>query len=70
MSKKMKHCAVCGEEIASSAKVCPKCGAANKKPIYQQGWFIVVIIIGVPILYCFVALFAKKIYIRKYNEWI
>ena len=29
-----------------------------------------VIIIGVPILYCFVALFAKKIYIRKHNEWI
>ncbi len=28
------------------------------------------IIIGVPILYCFVALFAKKIYIRKYGEWI
>lgn len=28
------------------------------------------IIIGVPILYCFVALFAKKIYIKKYNEWI
>ena len=29
-----------------------------------------IIIIGVPILYCFVALFAKRIYIRKYNEWI
>lgn len=28
------------------------------------------IIIGVPILYCFVALFAKKIYIKKYHEWI
>ena len=28
------------------------------------------IIIGVPILYCFVALFAKKIYIKKYSEWI
>lgn len=28
------------------------------------------IIIGVPILYCFVAIFAKKIYIRKYKEWI
>lgn len=28
------------------------------------------IIIGVPILYCFVALFAKKIYIRKHEEWI
>ncbi len=28
------------------------------------------IILGVPLLYCFVALFAKKIYIRKYGEWI
>ena len=28
------------------------------------------IIIGVPILYCFVASFAKHIYIKKYGEWI
>lgn len=28
------------------------------------------IILGVPILYCIVALFAKKIYIKKYKEWI
>ncbi len=28
------------------------------------------VIILVPILYCFVALIAKKIYIRKYHEWI
>ncbi len=28
------------------------------------------IIIIVPILYCFVAMFAKKIYIKKYGEWI
>ena len=28
------------------------------------------VIIGVPILYCFVALIAKKIYIKKYGEWI
>lgn len=28
------------------------------------------VIIGVPILYCIVALFAKKIYIKKYGEWI
>lgn len=34
-------------------------------PIYY-----LTIIIGVPILYCFVALFAKKIYIKKYGEWI
>ncbi len=29
-----------------------------------------VVIIGVPILYCFVALVAKKIYVKKYGEWI
>ena len=28
------------------------------------------VIIGVPILYCFVAMFAKKIYIKKFGEWI
>ena len=28
------------------------------------------IILGVPILYCFFALIAKKIYIHKYGEWI
>ncbi|MBO6233798.1 MAG: cation transporting ATPase C-terminal domain-containing protein [Clostridia bacterium] len=30
----------------------------------------VAIILVVPILYCFVALFAKKIYIKKFGEWI
>ena len=29
-----------------------------------------IIIIGVPILYCFVAIFAKKVYIKRYGEWI
>ena len=28
------------------------------------------IIFGVPVLYCFFAIFAKKIYIKKYGEWI
>lgn len=28
------------------------------------------IILGIPILYCFVAMFAKKIYIKKHGEWI
>ena len=28
------------------------------------------IIIGVPILYCFVAIFAKKVYIKRFGEWI
>ena len=28
------------------------------------------VILGVPVLYCFVAIFAKKVYIKKYGEWI
>ena len=31
MNKKMTNCKACGEEIAKSAKVCPHCGAKNKK---------------------------------------
>lgn len=36
-------------------------------PIAGQYIFL---IFAVTILYCFVALFAKKIYIKKYGEWI
>lgn len=32
--------------------------------------YLLSIILLVPILYCFVAMFAKKIYIRKFGEWI
>ena len=28
------------------------------------------VIFGVTVLYCFIALIAKKIYIKKYGEWI
>lgn len=42
---KMKWCGTCGEEIASSAKVCPKCGAKNKPPIYKRGWFIAIVVV-------------------------
>lgn len=31
---------------------------------------LLLVIIIIPILYCFVATFAKKIYIKKYGEWI
>ena len=52
MSKKNKMpvCSHCGAEIASSAKVCPKCGGKNKKPIYKRTWFIilaVIIVLGI-----------------------
>lgn len=35
---KMKKCENCGEEMAVSAKSCPKCGAKNKKPFYKKWW--------------------------------
>lgn len=45
---KLKTCSVCGGEMASSAKACPKCGAKNKKPVYLRWWFIaLVILVGI-----------------------
>lgn len=47
MAKQLKlvTCKHCGEEIAASAKVCPKCGGKNKKPIYKRPWFIIVLVL-------------------------
>lgn len=42
---KMKNCNVCQNEIAKSAKVCPECGAKQKKPIFKKWWFWAVIAI-------------------------
>ncbi|MDR0841435.1 MAG: hypothetical protein LBN26_08670 [Christensenellaceae bacterium] len=42
---KMAKCAVCGQEIAKSAKTCPHCGAKNKKPVYKRWWFWVIAVI-------------------------
>ena len=39
-------------------------GLVPISPVYMS------IIILVPVLYCFVAMAAKKIYIKKYGEWI
>lgn len=39
MSQKMIKCNSCGNEIASSAKSCPNCGAKNKKPVFKKWWF-------------------------------
>ena len=43
--EKMKKCKACGKEIASNAKICPNCGAKNKKPFYKTAWFWIVIVI-------------------------
>lgn len=39
---KMTQCKTCSKEIASNAKICPSCGAKNKKPIYKRPWFIII----------------------------
>lgn len=46
---KIMKCSVCNEEIAASAKICPKCGAKNKKPFYKKWWVwaIVVVIVAI-----------------------
>lgn len=49
MKSKMVKCNTCGADIASSAKVCPGCGAKQKKPIYKRWWLwvlVVIIVIG------------------------
>lgn len=47
MSKKPKivACRNCNAQIAKNEKICPSCGAKNKKPFYKRVWFILLIII-------------------------
>ena len=49
-NKKLKACKSCGTMIAKNSKVCPSCGAKNKKPIYKRVWFIVLVIAIIAIL--------------------
>ena len=49
MAAKLMKCKICGADMAASAKVCPQCGAKNKKPFYKKWWFwliVVFIVIG------------------------
>ena len=40
--EKMIKCKSCGGDIASSAKICPNCGAKNSKPFYKKWWVWVI----------------------------
>ena len=44
---KMVACKSCGNEMASSAKACPNCGAKNKKPVFKKWWFWALFVIVV-----------------------
>lgn len=42
---KLINCKVCGNEMAKSAKMCPSCGAKNKKPFYKKWWIWAILIV-------------------------
>ena len=44
-NNKMTTCRTCGKEMAKAAKVCPNCGAKNKKPFFTKPWFIAIVVI-------------------------
>jgi len=50
MGSKMIVCKACEKEIAKSAKVCPHCGAKNKRPIFTKWWFWVVVVLFIGIV--------------------
>lgn len=43
MESQIIQCRVCHNGIAKSAKVCPHCGAKNKKPFYTHWWIWVIL---------------------------
>ena len=50
MMNKMVACKTCGKEMAATARVCPHCGAKNKKPIFGKWWFwaiVAVLVVGI-----------------------
>lgn len=49
MTKKPKRrlCRNCSAPIAKNAKICPACGAKNRKPFFRRVWFILLVIVVV-----------------------
>ena len=47
MSKKPKLvlCRNCNTPITKNAKICPSCGAKNKKPFFKRWWFVLLVVI-------------------------
>lgn len=41
---KMVKCRNCGTVIESNIRICPACGAKNKKPFYKRGWFLLIVV--------------------------
>ena len=45
MNNKIINCKECGKQISRNAKICPGCGAKNKKPIYKRFWFWLIVVV-------------------------
>lgn len=43
---KMTLCSNCKAEMPANAKVCPSCGAKNRKPFYRKWWVILLAVIA------------------------
>lgn len=47
---KMTVCKTCNAPMAKNAKICPSCGAKNKKPFFKRWWFILLVLILVLVM--------------------
>lgn len=48
--EKLIQCKSCGNEISKSSKLCPNCGAKNKKPFYKKWWIWAIIVVFVIVI--------------------
>ena len=49
MASKIIQCKTCGAEIAKNAKVCPSCGAKNKRG--KKKWIFLIIILLIVVVF-------------------
>lgn len=47
---KLVNCKSCGAQIAKSAKICPKCGAKQKKPVWLIAGIIIVVLAVISVI--------------------
>ncbi len=68
MESQIIQCRVCHNGIAKNAKVCPHCGAKNKKPFYTHWWIWVILGLFLLDYVCFYASKANDAYPQSAPE--
>ena len=64
----MKYCKTCGKVIAKKAKVCPNCGAKNKKPIFKRVSTYIILLIVLIVLGYFVSAVKARVNLTRLSE--